>query len=277
MAAIRIHRSRLDSGFAQVPNATHRDSSLSWAARGYLGEMLSNKDDWEPETAQQAGGRAVRERATKAESARMVERILAELEAAGYRHRIRRHLQWGRFATEVHYYDAPSVPCEDASDCATCRKLTDPIKLRTRYEQGKHRVSPGGTDSAVTDWPVDQPVGGPTGRWLRGYSEDQVVEDHLPEEHEPQNQVEDSALRTAPTDVGAQREEPWWTQVLRHDQRARTLDGLCAVFFVDDNSTVRAVERMISDGKPLPMVVNFIRSSGEGRRASVVGGDERRQ
>ncbi len=62
--------------------------------------------------------------------------------------------------------------------------------------------------------------------------------------------------------------------MLRHYER-QDPDGLCAVFFVDDNSTVRAVERMISDGKPLPMVVNFIRSSGEGRRASVVGGDER--
>src|SRR5262249_57872898 len=58
MGKVRIRRTGNGSGFTKTPNATGRDRALSWAARGYLAEMLSNRDDWEPETLPQAAARA---------------------------------------------------------------------------------------------------------------------------------------------------------------------------------------------------------------------------
>jgi hypothetical protein len=121
VSKIRIHHTRNDGRFVRVPNATARDRALSLAARGYLLDMLSNRDDWEPETLPQAAARARRERPGTGESLRQIRPMLAELEARGYRHLVRRR-DGQRFATEIHYYDQPARPCWDALTCDSCRR-----------------------------------------------------------------------------------------------------------------------------------------------------------
>jgi hypothetical protein len=145
MGEIRIHRSD-PARFVKIPNDTMRDTRLSWAGRGYLGEMLSNKADWEPESGPEAARRARNERSDAAESGRQVIRIHAELEREGYRHRLRRPGPRGLFINEVHYYDVPTVPCEDPWHCAGCG--TDPAELRGRSELARRDVPAGGTDPA---------------------------------------------------------------------------------------------------------------------------------
>jgi hypothetical protein len=151
MSAVRVHRHRQpDDGFAAVPDETARDGRLTWAARGYLTEQLSNKDDWDPENSAQAAARAKREREDDAESARHVQRIMAALERYGYRHRVLRRGPRGRSSTETHYYDLPTQPCEDVRTCASCRAagVADQEPARTSSDQGQHDVPPGGTKSA---------------------------------------------------------------------------------------------------------------------------------
>ena len=113
MGAERIHHSRPDGQFTQTPNATARDRKLSVAAIGYLIQMLSHSPGWEPETGDQAARRL-------GEKPHRIRLLLAELERAGYRHRVRRREPGGRFVTEIHYYDVPSRPCLDALTCACC-------------------------------------------------------------------------------------------------------------------------------------------------------------
>ena len=121
MGEIRIHRSKPDGEFVQLPNATLRDESLTWAARGYLAGMLAHNPGWEPETARQAAARVKRKRPALAEPLHRVRGILAELERRGYRHRVRRRGEGGRFITETHYYDRPAQPCPDVLTCDCCR------------------------------------------------------------------------------------------------------------------------------------------------------------
>ena len=143
MRGARIHRLRSEGhGFAAVPDATARDVRLSWAARGYLAEMLSNRDDWRAEPATGAAARAKRERRSKAESAWQVRKLMAELEEAGYRHRIKLRGPRGRTVTEVHYYDLAAQPCPDSVSCESCRSHVPDL--------AQQAVSPGATKCGVT-------------------------------------------------------------------------------------------------------------------------------
>jgi hypothetical protein len=132
---IRIHRSD-PARFVKIPNPTIRDGRLSWAARGYLAEMMSLRPDTEPESTAAAAARAKRERAHP-ETPRGVRVIHAELEQAGYRHRVRRRGDRGRIINETHYYDLPTTPCPDERTCNSC----------TPYEQGELDITAGGTGS----------------------------------------------------------------------------------------------------------------------------------
>lgn len=161
MADARIHRSHPDH-FVRLANATARDTRLSWAARGYLAEMLANKDGWDPETTQQAAARAKRDRGGDAESARQVQRILAELEAHGYRHRIRRRPgNRSAYVNEIHYYDVPTFPCADALTCAACIKRDASMKAHGGLtEPASDGASDGASDAEfpqVTDISAGQP------------------------------------------------------------------------------------------------------------------------
>ena len=126
---MKIHRSDPPSNYFKYRNGTARFGDLSWAARGYLGDLLSRPDDWD-ETADAAWKRAQRERGEKgtAESRRDVQAIWAELKAARYIVSGRVPLGGGRWATEVHVYDQPqlsdlpgagkSVPPAETGICA---------------------------------------------------------------------------------------------------------------------------------------------------------------
>jgi hypothetical protein len=165
MGAVRVHRTRAPGGgFAAVPDAAARDSRLSWSARGYLAEMLTHRDDWDPETSGQAAARARRQRGSDAETPRHVRRILSELERCGYRHRVRRRRGGGSaFVNELHYYDLPTRPCEDAPACESCRRYgvsaghPDPADTSTPPDLRKHRaaVSAGRAESADMSTPAD--------------------------------------------------------------------------------------------------------------------------
>ena len=122
MGEVRIHRSRPGGEFVQLPNVTVHDESLTWAARGYLADILAHKPDWEPETAPQAAARAKRKRPGIAEPRNRVKAIFRELERHGYRHRVLRRDTGGLFVTEAHYYDRPARPCLDALTCVCCRE-----------------------------------------------------------------------------------------------------------------------------------------------------------
>jgi hypothetical protein len=120
MGDVQLHRSDPDR-FAKIPNDTARYARLSWAARGYLTEMMSNEPGWLPEDRDAAVRRARDERGAGGESVRDVRRILAELEHEGFRHRLQFRGERGRLRTETHYYDVPTWPCEDPKNCASCQ------------------------------------------------------------------------------------------------------------------------------------------------------------
>jgi hypothetical protein len=151
---VYIHRTEPRGEFTQLPNALLRDQRLSYPARGYLAEMLSNKPSWRPETARRAADRAQRARGEAAESRRQFRRSRAELERYGYLHRVVRSAGRGQVSTEFHYYDEPPAgPCKDAEHCVTCRHraatVIDPPELTTRNDQGQHGVSAGRFESSV--------------------------------------------------------------------------------------------------------------------------------
>jgi hypothetical protein len=106
---VRIHRSDPAGNYFKHLNDTSRYGDLSWAARGYLGEILSRPDGWD-ETAEAAWKRAQRERGEKSESRRDVQAIWAELKAARFMIGRKVQLPGGKWATEVHVYDRPQPP-----------------------------------------------------------------------------------------------------------------------------------------------------------------------
>ncbi len=138
---MRIHRSRPESGYVQIPNDTLRDPRLSYLARGVLAEILSRPDDWST-NADQTSGRARRERGKAGEGRDTLRRVYAELEAGGYLHRRLGRTSGGQLATRIHVFDAPV-------DAAVASYLLDDVSAgRTddgtgspRCDQGKHGSS----------------------------------------------------------------------------------------------------------------------------------------
>ena len=140
MGEIRIHRSD-PARFVKIPNDT-AFAPLSYAALGWLTAMLAHPPDWEPENARQAAARARKERGADAERENRLERVFAELERAGYRHRVLRRGGGGQVVTETHYYDMPTWPCPDSRLCRTCRETagrTDPRNFGWSVPPGQTR------------------------------------------------------------------------------------------------------------------------------------------
>ena len=102
---MKIHRSRPESGFVQIPNETVRDPRLSYLARGVLAEILSRPDDWR-ETADSIWHRARNERGKAGESRAIMRAAFTELAEAGYLHRQVRSRGRNALATDLHVFDA---------------------------------------------------------------------------------------------------------------------------------------------------------------------------
>jgi hypothetical protein len=104
---VRIHRSRPDGHFAQIPNGVLRDERLSYAARGVLCELLSRPDGWDTSADQMSGDARANGRTRRGEGRRAMRGAYAELEAAGYLWRERTRDERGRFTTAIHVSDQP--------------------------------------------------------------------------------------------------------------------------------------------------------------------------
>lgn len=105
---MRIVRSKHESDFLIVANATVRDPRLSYTARGILVEILSRPDGWET-TADRLMEQARLQRGEKrGEGRRAIREAFKELEAAGYMHRVKTRDRRGRYVTTIWVSDVPS-------------------------------------------------------------------------------------------------------------------------------------------------------------------------
>lgn len=99
-ASTFIRRAPHDRDYVVIANATVRDDALTWGARGLLAYLLSLPDDWKIRQAD-LEGRAP-------EGKRVVVRLMAELEEAGYLRRRYTQTAAGR-AVEVWAYEQPDA------------------------------------------------------------------------------------------------------------------------------------------------------------------------
>lgn len=100
-----IVRAATESGFTQIPNATLRDKTLSWKARGILGYLLSHREGFEihSDSIVDQGPSG-----TKGNSRDAVRSGLRELEAAGYLRRSRLRDEQGSWKGVVYtVFDRP--------------------------------------------------------------------------------------------------------------------------------------------------------------------------
>ncbi|HEX5569595.1 MAG TPA: hypothetical protein VFY14_22200 [Streptomyces sp.] len=106
---MRIVRSKHETDFLILPNATVRDQRLSYLARGILAELLSRQDGWET-TADRISEQARLHRPgeKRGEGRRMIREAFAELEAAGYMHRVKQRDKRGRYVTTTWVTDVPT-------------------------------------------------------------------------------------------------------------------------------------------------------------------------
>lgn len=105
---MRIVRSKHESNYLILPNATARDERLSYLARGILVEILSRPDGWET-TADRLMEQARFHRGDKrGEGRRAIRAAFAELEAAGYMHRVKSRDKRGRYVTTIWVTDVPT-------------------------------------------------------------------------------------------------------------------------------------------------------------------------
>jgi len=106
---VLIRRGKHESAFVILPNATVRDERLSHLARGILAEILSYPDGWTT-TADRLAEQSRSNRGVKRGAGRPAYReAFAELEAAGYLHRIRHQDDRGRWATVMVVFDTPKT------------------------------------------------------------------------------------------------------------------------------------------------------------------------
>lgn len=104
---MRIIRSHHESDFTILPNSTVRDPRLYHVARSVLHEILSRPSGWET-SADRMVEQAKRDRAPRVgEGRRAIRQAFAELEAAGYMHRVKQRGQDGRWTTVIIVYDTP--------------------------------------------------------------------------------------------------------------------------------------------------------------------------
>jgi ribosomal protein L13E len=190
--------------FAQIPNETLRDDRLSYLARGILAEALSHAADWRHEGYKETRRRARHARGEDAESRDAIEAGYAELERHGYRHRICRRGERGRFAaaTEIRFYAVPTA-CGDA-ECVTCRRgdrASGPtsedgtsVQAAPEARSTGPSVPPGKTGSFRRS---HRKPGGPGARSTGPPTEDH--QDRTPSEHHGEDHAASRALRAAQT------------------------------------------------------------------------------
>jgi hypothetical protein len=159
---VRIQRSHPAVDFTIVPNETLRDDRLSYLARGILAELLSNTDSWHT-TADEIWRRARSKRGKGGEGRDTVRAAFTELETAGYLYRGRHRGGRGRFATELHLFDAAQELQEDGTPiyfALAAQLATDADPSRRRSDLGKRASS---QVAPTTDPPGVGPpgVGGP--------------------------------------------------------------------------------------------------------------------
>lgn len=134
---MKIHRSPPPDGrFLIVRNSVVRDDRLRYLARGLLAELLSHRDELDA-TADTLAADAQRQRGKPGEGRRAMRAAFAELEAAGYLHRVRTRDAGGHVTTDLHLFDVPT----DVPDGGTS---VPPAQTRAR---------PGRTDVPLTDVP----------------------------------------------------------------------------------------------------------------------------
>ncbi len=102
MTIIRVQKSEQ---YTVLPNHVLNDERLSWEARGLLAYLLSKPDDWRVST------RALVQAGTAGKD--KVQRVLRELEAAGYLVRRRVRGPGGKFVWESVVYEFPQQPSGD--------------------------------------------------------------------------------------------------------------------------------------------------------------------
>ena len=104
---MRIVRGRHKSEFVILPNSAARDERLSHLARGILAELLSRPDGWET-TADRLAEQSRKERGVRRGAGRPAYRAaFAELEKAGYLHRIRTQDKLGHWGIVMVLFDTP--------------------------------------------------------------------------------------------------------------------------------------------------------------------------
>jgi hypothetical protein len=131
---MRIHHSRLPSGFAKLPNETLRDERLSIAARGHLAYLLCLPDGWNT-TADAEYKRARSLRGKRGEGREAMRRIYAELKETGYIQYVKTQDN-GTWSTEIHVFDRPHTDV----------RLTDTPETRMS-------VPPAEMPEPVDNWP----------------------------------------------------------------------------------------------------------------------------
>lgn len=104
-----IRKGKHTSDFVILPNATVRDEQMGHLARGILAEILSRPDGWET-TADQLADKARKKHGVKRGSGRPAYRAaFAEMEAAGYLHRIKHQNDRGHWSTIMVVFDTPKT------------------------------------------------------------------------------------------------------------------------------------------------------------------------
>lgn len=114
---MRVHRSRLTSGYLQVPNSTARDGRLSHMARGILVEILSRPDGWDT-TADDMWRDSVARHGKASPGRRQFRSAFAELKAHGYMSAEPAQLARGQVGTVLTARDIP-LPVADVPACGT--------------------------------------------------------------------------------------------------------------------------------------------------------------
>jgi len=115
-----VYRTERTANFTQLPNESLRDERLSFRARGLLAFMLSFPDDWQHRDLEEHG----------TEGREAVRSALRELEACGYREKVKRRDEQGRIRTFVILRDQPT----DAQK--PVRRLTGDSVDRASIEHG---------------------------------------------------------------------------------------------------------------------------------------------
>ena len=97
---IRVNRDKYNP-YAIIPKTILEDRRLSWAARGVLGYLLSKPDGW-----QVRFWDLIKQGNLKRDA---MQKILKDLQAYGYMHRVRIQNEQGRFEWLTEVYENPDM------------------------------------------------------------------------------------------------------------------------------------------------------------------------